>query len=209
MGFIGDYLASYVVFGHMGHNATAPCTHCGFMFNKSVGTSIVAHSTSLNSCNSAYRRTKDRKMSLREADLTANGHKCLGMTLNNIPNFISSGAAPLLSFASQHNACLKERHNSKLFENDGYTRNLVAPDHLITDLFKGLLTIIFIDLADDYVTDNLQIFLKASLSDHWFQEHSTLYNGNEKEVSSRAKYVHFVLCLDGTTVNTHSSRSTW
>lgn len=41
LGFIEDYLASIVVVYLKGHTATAPCTHCRFIFCKNLGQSVL------------------------------------------------------------------------------------------------------------------------------------------------------------------------
>ncbi len=185
MGFIGDYPASSAVVDLKGHNATAPCTHCGFTFNKSTGVSTFAYITSITSCNTAYRRSQSRTESIREAGLSDYQHKFLGMSVIDQKDFRNCDACPLLKFASVHNEALSNHVCAlpfETFDKDGYTLNLVAPDHLITGLFKGVLLIIFMQLPDDDARDRLQICLKSSLAEFGFQSQSVLYKCKKKKL---------------------------
>ena len=60
--------------------------------------------------------------------------------------------------------------------------NLIAPDHLITGLFKGILTIIFIQLPNDTKRDEVQIYLKSALSMYGFQSQSILFKNGKKKL---------------------------
>ena len=187
MGFIGDYPASFSVIDCKGHNATAPCTHCAFVFNKGSYDSTYAYTTSVTSCNTSYRRSQARTESLRELGLLNYHHKCLGMSTLNEESIIGSGSCPLLKFALIYNASLEERTESfaslpfQSFRKNGYSLNIVAPDHLITGLFKGLLLIIFIQLPEESRIQ-LQICLKTSLAEFGFQSQSMLYKSTKKKL---------------------------
>ena len=69
-----------------------------------------------------------------------------------------------------------------MFHKDGYSLNLIAPDHLLTGLFKGVLTITFIQLPSDEARDKLQICLRSSLSEYEFQSQSALYNNKKRKL---------------------------
>lgn len=185
MGFIGDYPASSAVVDLKGHNATAPCTHCGFTFNKSPGMPIYAFTTSVTSRNTAYRRTQERTASIREVGLTKNQATILGMSDLQKEDVFRTSACPLLKFASSYNEASKRNDHPPGFtalSKDGYTLNLIAPDHLITGLFKGLLTITFIQLPDNTARDKLQICLRSSLSEFGFQSQFVLFNNKKKKL---------------------------
>lgn len=188
MGFIGDYPASSGVVDLKGHTANAPCTVCGFVCNKGSDVSTYAYTTSVTSCNTAYRRSQKRMESIREAGLPEYHHKCLGMSVLDPDTFLDSGSCPLLHFASKFNKHLIQRHVSvralpfDVFDKDGYTLNVVAPDHLITGLFKGVLLVVFIQLPDDDSRYKVQTILKASLAEFGFQSQSMLYKSKKKKL---------------------------
>ena len=189
MGFIGDYPASSSVVDLKGHNATAPCTSCGFTFNKSDDSSTYAYSTSIHSCHTSYRRTQQRTESIRAAGLSADDGKHLGMSDLDYTHFLDSGSCPLLNFASKHNEKLRNISTNgdsnlsvQMYEKDGYDMNLIAPDHLITGLFKGVLLIVFMQLKSKHDRDRVQLYLRASLSEHGFQSQSLLYKENKKKL---------------------------
>ena len=185
MGFIGDYPASSAVVDLKGHTATAPCTLCGFVFNKALDMSVYAYTTSITSCNTAYRRTLAKTESLRELGLSKSDHKCIGTSILEDDDFTKSHACPLLKFAVLYNKALEQYDGSLpfgLFRKDGYTLNLVAPDHLITGLIKGVLTIIFMQLSEDKDRDRLQICLRSSLSLYGFQTQSVFYKTKKKKL---------------------------
>lgn len=178
MGFVGDYPASSAVVDLKGHNATAPCTHCGFTFNKSTGMSTFAYSTSITSNNNAYMRTQQRTESLRSLNLSDHHHKCLGTSVIEYDDLINSNSCPLLKLASKHNESVSTEISISpypLFKKDGYFLNVIAPDHLVSGLFKGILTVVFIQLTDNTNRDKLQMYLRKLLSDYGFQTQSVLF----------------------------------
>ena len=185
MGFIGDYPASSAVVDLKGHNATSPCTHCGFTFNKCTGMSVYSYTTSIHSCSTAHRRTQERTTSIRQAGLMDFQLKVLGLSSLDTSDFINPSSCPLLRFASVHNEALRTSHRAqhlRVFPKDGYALNLVAPDHLLTGLFKGVLTIAFMQLPDDEARDKLQICLRSSLSEYGFQSQSALYKTKNRKL---------------------------
>lgn len=187
MGFIGDYPASSSVVDLKGHNATAPCTQCGFTFNNSPDMSRFAYSTSIHSSHSSYRRSQRRTEDIRATGFSSHDQKNLGMSSIDAEQFLSSGSCPLLHFASSYNGKLKAINASdgpavNRYEMDGYDLNLIAPDHLITGLFKGVLTIIFLQLNSASDRDRVQICLRASLCEHGFQSQTLFYTEKKKKL---------------------------
>ena len=68
--YIGDYPGMSHCLDILGHNASVPCTHC--MFRRADLSSMeecsrYAYTSSINSSDPAYRRTKDRMRLLRAA----------------------------------------------------------------------------------------------------------------------------------------------
>lgn len=185
MGFIGDYPASSGVLDLKGHNATAPCTHCGFTFTKSPGSSMYAYTTSISSCHTAFRRSQWRSQSIRQAGLSSFQEKCLGLSVLDSNDIRTSTSFPLLKLACVHNDTLRSNTHSspvELYVKDGYDLNLIAPDHLLTGLFKGILLIIFIQLPSDDAREKLQQYLRELLTEHGFQGHSVLYKRAKKKL---------------------------
>lgn len=72
-----------------------------------------------------------------------------------------------------------------LYWKDGYCLNVVAPNHLITRLFKEILTIIFLELLDNKNKDRLQIFLKSTISKYGFQSQSVLFKTKKHKLVPR------------------------
>ena len=185
MGFIGDYPAVSAVVDISGHNSTAPCTHCGFVFNKSAGMPVYAYTTSVTSRHSSYRRTQERTESLQATGLSADALKMLGMKKLQYEELVHSNACPIFKFAAHYNTTLEFHCNPPSFSSsrkDGYSLNLIAPDHLFTGLFKGLLTITFIQLQDDDARDKLQIYLVVLLGEFGYQSQSTLFKKKKKKL---------------------------
>lgn len=117
-------------------------------------------------------------MSLKEPGYSKVDLKCLGMSMIDTPYFINSGHCPLLKFAFRYNDALRNFQQVqpfKAFVNDSYDMNLVAPDHLLSGLFKGAITILFIQLRSDEARNKLQIHLRSSLTQYVFQSQSALY----------------------------------
>ena len=168
MGFLGDYPASSEVVYLKGHNATAPCTLCGFTFNKSMDMSIYAYLTSITLNNNAYMRTQGRTESLRSLNLSEHDHKCVGTIIIDSDYMFSSNPCPFLQFASRRNDAVGSTNTINpfpLFKKDGYFQNLIAPDHLITGQFKGILTVVFIKLNNSTERDNCLLYTSPSPRD--------------------------------------------
>ena len=185
MGFIGDYPASSGVVDLRGHNAIAPCTVCGFTYNNDNVHSKYASTTSVHSRNSSYRRTQSRTESVRAAGITKMDCKCIGMSFSSSDNYLQSSACPLLNLAARCNSHLQTSSDVpdfSSFKMDGYQLNIVAPDHLISGLFKGVLTIVFIQLTKEDIRDNLQILLRSALSTFGFQSQSVLFKSKTRKL---------------------------
>lgn len=179
VGFIADYPASSAVLDLTGHNSYAPCTHCSFHFNRWSHSSKFAYTTSITSRNSSYRRTQQRTESIRSAGLTKEQAKCLGMSLGDESLLQWDGMCPLLKFCSALNARLSispAPTNTHCHALDGYSLNIIAPDHLITGLMKGVLLCSFIQLDDDFCRLRVQLLLRECLLDFGFQSQSLFYN---------------------------------
>lgn len=162
----------------MSHTATASCTHCALICCKTSGQSVSAYSTLVHSYPTLHRRNQDWALSLRELGLSKADPKCLGMSVTDVPDFINSGHCPLLKFALCYNDGLQNSQQDQPFNaflEDGYKMNLVAPDHLLTWICKGVLTIVFIQLQSDEARDKFRIYLRSSLTQYVFQTQSSLY----------------------------------
>ncbi len=184
LGFIGDYPAATAVVDLKGHTALAPCGHCGFTLNRSEDQSTYAYTTSIHSCNTSFRRTQDRTTSLRAVQLSPLHLKYLGLSTEQSSEEVQS-TSPLLWFVSEHNNALKNSVVDvpfKFHKKDGYQLNLVAPDHLLTGIFKGLLTIVFTQLPNDTERDRVEICLKSALCKYGFQTQTVLYKRKKRKL---------------------------
>lgn len=172
LGFLADYPASSTVVDVLGHTASAPCTHCGFVLLRSLLRSRYAFSTILNSCHSMLRRTQWRVTSMRSSGFSTDHARQLGLKDASGNPIEKRGKFPLLKLAARYNKSLLQLTHSPPFNSDykdGYQLNIVAPDHLITGLMKGTLFCTFTQLPSDSDRDNLQILLKSSMLEFGFQ----------------------------------------
>ena len=183
IGFIGDYPAASAVLDVLGHTAISPCTHCSFVRNNSPGMSMYAFTTSITSSNSTYRRSQKRTFSARTRGLTGVQCKLLGLKQMTVLDTLKSGSSPLLTLASVFNRELVSREHIAapfpLAQLDGYCMNLIAPDHLITGIFKGVLTATFLQLDDAKAVEKVQICLRALLAEHGFQSQACLFKAGK------------------------------
>ena len=178
MGFVADYPASAAVVDVLGHIASAPCTHCTYRLVRSALFSRYAFSTQMTSSNSAFRRSQRRTSSIRSASIPSDDANYLGMKPGGKEVLENAGVSPLLKLCAAYNDAINESttvapHNST--ELDGYNINIVAPDHLLTGLMKGVLFCTFMHLSDTSDGDLLQIYLKAALLDFGFQSQTLLF----------------------------------
>jgi len=123
--------------------------------------------------------------SLRAAGLTTDEHKFLGMKSVQSEHVNTFSSFPILKLSAVHNEAVRrcaDKPPFQMFPMDGYTLNLVAPDHLITGLCKGVLTITFMQLESDAERGKLEMCLLLSLSEFGFQSQSTLYQNKKKKL---------------------------
>ena len=102
--------------------------------------------------------------------------------------FLNSGTCPLLRFASLQNETLERDHVSlpfDAFKMDGCALNLVAPDHPLTGLFKGVLLIFLIQFPEDEASYRVKISLKDLLAKFGFQSQLMLYKRKKRKLVPR------------------------
>ena len=164
-GFVGDYPASSAVVDVKGHTSSSPCTHCTFPRKMVLGSSMYAYSTVFHSGHSAYRRSQRRSFSARAFGLSDRVAKNLGMKPYNSAGIDQKGKQVLLKLAAALNSAIST--NDRVFEElgihrlDSYEANIVAPEHLITGLFKGLLTLCYIHISDEVIRRKLTILIRS------------------------------------------------
>ena len=186
MGYLGDYPASSSVIDVGGHTSNAPCTHCSFHVSRDFLSSKYAFTTSVHSCNTSYRRTQHRMSSIRKIRLKKDHRKLLGLKLFRGSNVNNLNQAPLLKLAELYNNALTLLSSDplppfQLHPKDGYSLNVVAPDHLITGLFTGILTCTFLHIDDDTKSGQLDTLLRESLSLFGFQSQSRIVTKKKKK----------------------------
>ena len=111
--------------------------------------------------------------------------KLLGMSNGDFEVLQSTGMCPLLKFCAIHNQRLKNSEraiNKQCNSLDGYNLNVIAPDHLITGLMKGVLLCTFIQLENDDARLKVQFQLRMCLLGLDFQGQAMFYK-NKKLVS--------------------------
>ena len=160
----------------------APCTHCSFVLLRSLIRSRYAFSTLINSCNIMFRRTQSRTHSIRSAEFLGTDAKMLGLKEGDVSTLHEKGRYPLLRLAAVFNSKLLTRSRPSPFNGctkDGYDLNIIAPDHLLTGLMKGILYCTFTHMAKKRDCDRLQILLKASLLEFGFQTQSLFFRNKK------------------------------
>lgn len=178
-GFIGDYPASSAAVDLKGHTASVPCTHCIFPRQVLMGSSMYSYSTVFHSGHSAFRRSQKRAFSVRSFGLSKSLAKNLGMKFFDSTDKEQSGKHPLIKLADSFNLTIASDNSLSdildLHPLDGYDLNIVAPEHLLTGLFKGILCLCFIHLPEDEIRQKLSILIRAQVLEHGFQTQSTLF----------------------------------
>lgn len=182
MGFVGDYPASSAVVDVKGHTALAPCTHCTTPKNRSEESSTFAYTTTFHSAHNAFRRTQLRSTSMHSLGLSSVVAKCLGMKIHESSDVHERGKCPLLKFAQNYNERVRTVSGSSHLRHDsldGYDLNIIAPDHLVTGLFKGILTLCFIQMETDDLRSRLTSLLREHLLLYGFQTQSVLFKNRK------------------------------
>ena len=177
-GFIGDYPASSAVVDVKGHTASSPCTHCSFPRNILDGSSTYAFTSIVHSLHSAFRRSQSRSSSAHNFGLFEQVAKNIGMKIFGPTGMFEKGKSPLLKFATLFNRRLHSSQVNSVVSNstlDGYELNVIAPDHLLTGLFKGLLTLCFLHLPCEITRAKLTTLLRTQLLQYGFQTQSILF----------------------------------
>ena len=83
---------------------------------------------------------------------------------------------------------------------DGYDLNIIAPDHLLTGLTKGVLTVVFLQLANETERIKVQISLKASLAEYGYQTQTVLFKKNKLVSGLSMSVLYCLLTLLPTTL---------
>lgn len=182
VGFVGDYPASSAVLDVTGHTSLAPCTHCGFQFCSADGVSKFCYTASITSCHSSFRRTQARTKSMRAFGFNKLEGKQFGLQLGDISYNGTPSNAPLLKFCDEFNHQFPGENAPSHINScrlDGYSLNIIAPDHLLTGLMKGILLTTFRLLPSADAQTEVQILLSHSLADFGFPSHAVFYKNRK------------------------------
>ncbi|MEM1283340.1 MAG: hypothetical protein AAGG81_07285 [Chlamydiota bacterium] len=155
VGFVADYPASSSITDVMSHSANSPCTHCTFRIldgPESDLFSLYAHSSHIHSANTSFSRGWEKTRALRLSNINELDANILGMNNGGFGEVDKAGLWPLLKLGEallsvdDNETCSQESPIPyTLF--DAYSRNVIAPDHLITGLITNLIECTFDELG--------------------------------------------------------------
>ena len=194
IGFIGDYPASSSIVDAMSHAASSPCTHCSFRVLEGPGKefkSIYGYSTTIHSATTSFSRGRMKTLSLRRAGIDDADCTLLGMNTGNVEDIDVPGRWPLLRLSDQicsvlpSNVALSERGSPVLQPCfDAYTRNFVAPDHLITGLITNLMEACLHQLEGTGIAKRFELTLRLALHEVGVEGNRALFNTKKCHVHS-------------------------
>ncbi len=129
-------------------------------------------------------------MALRAGGISADDMKFLGMKEGGVCNTREPGRWPLLKLACRlddvQHLIPMTADNMRVVSGkfDPYSRNIVAPDHLLAGIGKFLIKTLFQTLSDAAAQTKLDCMIRQDLVDLGLGRHSTLYNQTTKTLNS-------------------------
>ena len=202
VGFVADYPASSEVLDVMKHGATAPCTHCTFRRRRDQNSTRYGYSSKINSSNSSHSRGLYRSIALRSGKFKDKFAIYLGHNEGGLDDALKPGHWPLfklgikmLSLENKYtNRETRKRVHHALF--DPYVQNIIAPDHCLTGLAKGILQTCFQQLPNDEYRKSLDKFICSSLVELGLSSEASIYNFKYKKIHSISmSYVYAILSI--------------
>lgn len=165
VGFVGDYPEASKVFDVLSHSGRAPCTVCTFRHRAAASLVRFAYALNIHSHNTVFCRIFRKTLSLRSAGISLDDCTFLGMAEGSADAMNEAGRWPLLKLASE----LDKVRQLVPITNEGrpvvsvffdpYSRNMVAPDHLLAGICKLFLEDIFVTLSTSAMCMRLDILL--------------------------------------------------
>ena len=190
VGFVGDYPESSKVIDILSHSAPAPCTMCSFRYRHLTNAAKYAYAITIHSFNSAFTRGMRRTLSLRSRITHNDDLKFLGMKEGTTQDMNDAGRWPLVKMACELDKCrgkiqkTSDGHTVVSEHFDAYSRNAIAPDHLLAGLGKYLLETTFLLLPSDIDRIKLDIILCQALRSIGMGSHACLFNNKTKTSNS-------------------------
>lgn len=204
VGFIGDYPESSKVIDVLHHSARAPCTVCSFRHRTAVSTARYAYSLIIHSQHTSFRRSLRKTMAMRSAKVSEDDCNFLGMCNGTDTDVNDDGRWPLLKLACELDKCklnvpLTDDNKPVVnVEFDPYSRNVIAPDHLLAGIGKFLLESIFVNLPTMELRSKLDVLLCHSLRRMGQGSHTYIYKEDTKSLNSMSmSNIYAVLLVVG------------
>jgi len=116
----------------------------------------------------------------------------------NTEDITERGRCPLLKLALKFNiAKAVDQHDTTTDHKpmDGYNLNIVAPDYLLTGLFRGLLTLCFLHINSDTSRTRLTILIRTYLLELGFQTQSVLFKKTKLVLGLSMSTLYCILCI--------------
>lgn len=182
IGFKGDYPEASKVLGVLIHSARTPCTVCTFRHLTAITLSRFGYSTLIHSLNSGFGRSFRKCLSLRSCNLSTKSVKYFGMVQGSIGDIDEFRRWPLFKLACALDAVrasvslTKDEKPVINVDFDPYSRNFVAPDHLLAEIGKYLLEFIFLTITSAQTRSKLDLLLFIYLKRLGLGIHASLFN---------------------------------
>lgn len=202
VGFVGDYSASSAVLDVMSHAAHTPCTHCTFRVLEGPQKhtlSQYAHSSEIHSANTSFSRGLAKTRDLRTGSIGKDDSNLLGMNVGTFMDVHTPGLWPLLRLSEVlSTTSVSEVTNGnplrvELF--DAYSRNVVAPDHLLTGLITNLVECCFDEVTSGSVRKRLEVTLLIGVRKVGVEGQRSLYNRKLKKLHSMSMSTKYSILL--------------
>ena len=203
-GYVADYPASSSVLDVLCHSAYAPCTHCSFRVLEGPRKDLesrFAHSISIHSASSSFCRGNLRTEAMRRSRIGESDCNLLGMKDGDYSLVHTPGLWPFIRLSDSLSNCSSSTHdvtpgNPIPFSSfDGYSRNVIAPDHLLTGISTNLIECVFSELHDVARAKKLDLTVRIGLREVGLEGQRSLYNSKTKKLHSMSMSAKYCVLL--------------
>ena len=202
VGFVADYPASSKVLDVMNHGARAPCTHCTFRRRRDKKQSRYGYTASINSSRTSYSRDIFRTLALRSESFHERFANYMGFNEGNLKDIDVESKWPLLKLGLKSlqakNTFKSMRNGRSILCNsfDPYVQNIVAPDHCLTGIAKGILQTIFEQLPNSNLRLQLDGLIRGALMELGFSSQACIFNIHTNKLHSCSmSYIYAILSI--------------
>lgn len=188
VGFVAYYPASFHVLDVLNHNAHCTSTHCVFPCRSKGSFLRYTYLSNFHSSNSCYSLGISKTVfCLRMQTVWKEEGREMGIRTGDISDLLRSGRSTLFKMSlilSKLQTCIPLHHSGHpivggLF--DGYTNNIIWPDHPRTGIGKCPLETCFLEIDNEEMSQKFDISLCCAMSEMGMDIQTIVFNCSKRK----------------------------